>query len=151
MRSSQIHKALLLVAISSSSLNARTQGFSFSTFSIVLYQIFSQVALFLGSLNKHSHHSDHRILARLSPVRQEPEGIHVSRLLDMLHVPHRVLSHVATILADDHSLTLQPLSPALIRGGLPATFTFIQWLQYLIRGIPTLPFSFVLFDREKFT
>ena len=57
---------------------------------MVLYQILSQVALFLGSLNKHSHH---KILARLSPVRQEPECVHVSRLLDMLHVPHHVLTN----------------------------------------------------------
>ena len=60
---------------------------------MVLYQILSQVALFLGSLNKHSHHTDHKILARLSPIRQEPEGVHVSRLLDMLHVPHHVLTN----------------------------------------------------------
>ena len=35
---------------SSSSLKARAQGLSLSTLSIVLYQIFSHVARFLGSL-----------------------------------------------------------------------------------------------------
>ena len=40
----------VLESISSSSLNARAQGFSFSNFSICLYHIFSQVARFLGSL-----------------------------------------------------------------------------------------------------
>ena len=44
------HNLLLRASISSSSLNAKAHGFSFSTFSIVLYQIFSHVVFFLGSL-----------------------------------------------------------------------------------------------------
>merc|ERR1712110_710450 len=40
------------------------------------------------------------------PVCQESEGVDVSRLLHVLHVSDQVLSHVATILADDHSMPL---------------------------------------------
>ena len=57
-----------------------------------------------------------RSILKVWPVCQESERVDVSRLLDVLHVSDQVLSHVAAILADDHSMPLQSFSPALVKG-----------------------------------